>query len=467
MANMKASHYGNIPNQEPSTQAEQLLSILERRGIVEDQSIPDEKARMAEKSMRRNMYHNTKMMLKYYRDIVWALECFPQQVAAELDQPFKELDTLLSAVDAQLAMGNTKMEHRLLSIKKSRILLDRINDALTVLRQKPTNGELMYNIIFLTYITPDKLKHSDILFRLNISDRHYYRLRQQAVRMLARSLRLFHAAVGAHSARIGVLALVAAKGTLAVAPAVRLILHGRTRIGIRLKQFAAGRADLVKRAVILVLMRILQMLVDIIARRLTEVRIVMIDVRRMLCAALGRLHRAAAILGADAIRAVLVRETARLVDGFFLGLLAKIALVVLNRAGDRLRMRAVAVVRVGTLALSIVILIPAVLARRGFTLGFAHGFNSGFAFGLAPGFTRGFNLAFARGFTLGFARGFTLGFALGFAAGFARGLNHSFARRLFIRMHMRHKADQLCHAQHERKQTLHLSVIHFYPSFPS
>jgi len=206
MANMKASHYGNIPNQEPSTQAEQLLSILERRGIVEDQSIPDEKARMAEKSMRRNMYHNTKMMLKYYRDIVWALECFPQQVAAELDQPFKELDTLLSAVDAQLAMGNTKMEHRLLSIKKSRILLDRINDALTVLRQKPTNGELMYNIIFLTYITPDKLKHSDILFRLNISDRHYYRLRQQAVNIL--SIRPWTAPAGSLDAWLEILTLL-------------------------------------------------------------------------------------------------------------------------------------------------------------------------------------------------------------------------------------------------------------------
>lgn len=206
MANTKASHYGDAPNHEPSTQTEQLLSILERRGIVEDQSIPNEKVRLAEKAMRRNMYHNTKMMLKYYRDIVWALECFPQQVAAELDQPFKDLDVLLNAVDAQLAMGNTKMEHRLLSIKKSRILLDRINDALTVLRQKPTNGELMYNIIFLTYITPDKLKHSDILFRLNISDRHYYRLRQQAVNIL--SIRLWTAPAGSLDAWLEILTLL-------------------------------------------------------------------------------------------------------------------------------------------------------------------------------------------------------------------------------------------------------------------
>ena len=47
-------------------------------------------------------------------------------------------------MDTQVALGNAKLEHRLLSIRKSRLLLDRINEALTVLRHKPGNGELMY-----------------------------------------------------------------------------------------------------------------------------------------------------------------------------------------------------------------------------------------------------------------------------------------------------------------------------------
>ena len=116
------------------------------------------------------MYHNTQVMLKHYRDIVWALECFPSEVAQELDQPLKDLDALLSVVDTQVALGNAKLEHRLLSIRKSRLLLDRINEALTVLRHKPGNGELMYNIIFQTFITPDKPSHTDILYRLDISE---------------------------------------------------------------------------------------------------------------------------------------------------------------------------------------------------------------------------------------------------------------------------------------------------------
>lgn len=206
MADMKATHCGELPKNELSPQTEQLLSMLERRGIVEDPSILNSKARQAEQTLRRNMYHNTQMMLKYYRDIVWALECFPEQVAEELDRPLKDLDALLSAVDTQLALGNAKLEHRLQNIKQSRLLLDRINDALTVLREKPGNGEQMYNIIFHTYLTPDKLSHTDILYRLDISDRHYYRLRQQAINIL--SIRLWTAPAGCLDAWLEILTLL-------------------------------------------------------------------------------------------------------------------------------------------------------------------------------------------------------------------------------------------------------------------
>lgn len=183
-----------------------MRDLLERRGLVEDPSIPNEKARTAEQELRRNMYHNTQVMLKNYRDIVWALECFPQEIAQELEQPLKDLDALFSVVDTQVALGNAKLEHRLLGIRKSRLLLNRINDALTVLRHKPSNGELMYNIIFQTFITPDKPTHSDILYRLDISERHYYRLRQQAINIL--SIRLWTAPQGCLDAWLEILTLL-------------------------------------------------------------------------------------------------------------------------------------------------------------------------------------------------------------------------------------------------------------------
>jgi hypothetical protein len=74
------------------------------------------------------------------------------------------------------------------------MLIERVNEAMTILKQKPNNGQLMYDIIYQTYITPEIISHSDLLYRLNISTRHYYRMRQQAVNIL--SLRLWAAPSG-------------------------------------------------------------------------------------------------------------------------------------------------------------------------------------------------------------------------------------------------------------------------------
>lgn len=41
----------------------------------------------------------------------------------------------------------------------------------------------------MTYISDEKLLQTDVLFRLNISRRHYYRLKEQAINII--SLRLW------------------------------------------------------------------------------------------------------------------------------------------------------------------------------------------------------------------------------------------------------------------------------------
>lgn len=88
--------------------------------------------RQAAKTKKRNVYHNTLMMLRHYRDINWALECFPADIADELESPLNDLDALLSLINAELSMDDMKLENRLISIQKSRLLLDRFNEALSV-----------------------------------------------------------------------------------------------------------------------------------------------------------------------------------------------------------------------------------------------------------------------------------------------------------------------------------------------
>ena len=172
-------------------QSEAFLGLLQRRGILVDERIDDEARRRAQQDRKRKTYHNTLLMLQNYRNISWALECFPAQIAEELDRPLENLDALLSLLDTEIVFGNYRLESRLQSVQKSRLLLDRINDALTVLQKKPKNGPMLYKVIYETFIAPDSLTHGELLYRLNISSRHYYRLRSQVINVL--SLRLWAA----------------------------------------------------------------------------------------------------------------------------------------------------------------------------------------------------------------------------------------------------------------------------------
>ena len=167
---------------------EAVLSFLRERGILADESITPQQV---EEKKRKEAYHNTLLLLSNYRNILWQTDSELETIAAELNLPLQKLDAVLSRIDAEIGMENRRLELRLERLAKTRQLLDRINDALTSLKRKPDNGSLLYELIYLTYIGEEKLVLNDILYRLNISRRHYYRLKEQAVSAI--SLRLWSA----------------------------------------------------------------------------------------------------------------------------------------------------------------------------------------------------------------------------------------------------------------------------------
>ena len=134
-----------------------MLDLLINRGVVEDKRILNPQVRLDKQKRNQMAYHNTELLLKHYRDIVWLLECFPDTIADELEEPMKDVDELIDRLDLEMAKGNRRVENRLRSLEATRLMLDRINDALTVLKQKPRDGETLYELIRLTYIEPEKL----------------------------------------------------------------------------------------------------------------------------------------------------------------------------------------------------------------------------------------------------------------------------------------------------------------------
>ncbi len=176
---------------ETELQPDVVFEMLTKRGLIGDKRIANEKARDAQQQKNKMAYHNTLLLLKHYRTIAWMLECFPDTIAEELEQPFEGLDKIIERIDFERAYGNRKLENRLESIQKTRLMLDRVNEALTVLKRKPKDGEQLYQLIYLSYITEEKLTHVEILLRLAVSSRQYYRLRQDAINIL--SIRLWSA----------------------------------------------------------------------------------------------------------------------------------------------------------------------------------------------------------------------------------------------------------------------------------
>ena len=170
-------------------QSDVFITLLTKEGILGDSRIDDAQRRAARQEKTKNCYHNTLMLLQHYRTLVWMLECFPETVATELDRPFEGVDKLIEDVDVEVALGNKKLESRMQGMQKSRLLMDRLNEALTVLRKKPDNGERLYNLIYTSYIAPEVLNHQEVLYRLNLSSRNFYRYRQQAISVL--SIRLW------------------------------------------------------------------------------------------------------------------------------------------------------------------------------------------------------------------------------------------------------------------------------------
>ncbi len=183
----------NVPQRDIYAQQESKLSMqshafvqmLAKRGLIEDDAIQNEAVRKADKEKRRNMHHNTLLLLRSYRDIRWMLQCFPDTIAEELDAPLHDLDTLLDLVNAEIDLDNYRLENRIQSMRLSRSMMDRLNEAVSILRDKPQNGDMLYNIIYLTYIAPERLTVVEICSKLHISDRQYYRLRQQALNIIS------------------------------------------------------------------------------------------------------------------------------------------------------------------------------------------------------------------------------------------------------------------------------------------
>lgn len=110
-------------------------------------------------------FHNTKHLLKQYRRVLYSVgiseEDLNLRVEMEHGTPFSvtEINAELAGID----LSSTKVASYTRSLVRSKNMIRIINHALDAIRGDPDEGERWYQILYLTYFIPKKLKNRDAI----------------------------------------------------------------------------------------------------------------------------------------------------------------------------------------------------------------------------------------------------------------------------------------------------------------
>ena len=139
------------------------------------------------------LYHDTWKLLQKYRDVVWSMELSVRQVRVAFESEFgRSIDDFLDSIyTAGADLSGTDIEQHARCIQRSNQMIRLVDGALEILRNKHSNGEDLYWILYYTFIIPRKLHNTQqIIDKLashigQISYRTYFRKRQDAIDALS------------------------------------------------------------------------------------------------------------------------------------------------------------------------------------------------------------------------------------------------------------------------------------------
>ena len=109
------------------------------------------------------LYHNTELLLKKYRDVVWSIEVSAMQ--AEVNFEFETGCKMTEFLDMSYAAGadlmNTKIEEQVRTMERNRKMLQLIDRAVDIIRRKHQKGEMMYWVLYYTYFCDNVYKANE------------------------------------------------------------------------------------------------------------------------------------------------------------------------------------------------------------------------------------------------------------------------------------------------------------------
>lgn len=153
---------------------------------------------MAGKRKEKNVtedprYHDTRRLLRKYRDVTWSLELSVQQMRNQFHVEYgTSVEEFLESIYlAGADLSGTELEHHAKCIERSHKMLKLLDSAVELLRTRHKNGEIYYWLLYYTYLSPQQFQNTEeIIEQLqphtrDISRTSYFRKLEKAVEALS------------------------------------------------------------------------------------------------------------------------------------------------------------------------------------------------------------------------------------------------------------------------------------------
>ena len=153
---------------------------------------------MAGKRKEKNVtedprYHDTRRLLRKYRDVTWSLELSAQRLRSQFHVEYgTDIEEFLDSVYmAGASLGGTELEHHSQCIERSHKMLMLVQNAVELLRTRHKNGEIYYWLLYYTYLSPQEFQNTEeIIEQLqphirDISRATYFRKLEKAIEALS------------------------------------------------------------------------------------------------------------------------------------------------------------------------------------------------------------------------------------------------------------------------------------------
>ena len=101
---------------------------------------------MKKKSKEEYLYHNTELLLRKYRDVVWSIEvsAIQAQISFELEMDCKLEEFLEMSYAAGADLSGTNIQEQMRTLERNKKMLKIIERAIKIMRERHADGEEYY-----------------------------------------------------------------------------------------------------------------------------------------------------------------------------------------------------------------------------------------------------------------------------------------------------------------------------------